>query len=39
MINENCETRATLSVPETPRSPADLVIRGRRYGGMIDWWR
>jgi membrane protein len=28
-----------LSVPETRRSPADLVIRGRRCGDMIDWWR
>jgi hypothetical protein len=28
-----------LSVPETPRSPADLVVRGRRCGGTIDRWR
>jgi hypothetical protein len=31
--------QAGLSVPETPRRPADLVIRGRRCSGMTDRWR
>jgi hypothetical protein len=37
------QTCIILSVPETRRSPADLVILGRRCGGMTEqssppWW-
>jgi hypothetical protein len=38
MINENCETREALWVPETAHTALDLVLPPGQAAGMIPRW-